>query len=103
MTIDVPTVFRLRVELQALSNALGRATSDRLKLLRMTDKALATAQSSELGGAALLSRLRKLHAAFDADLPVDRGEAADTLRHWASTLTLPGESVPPRAAAALAY
>ncbi|HEX8431312.1 MAG TPA: hypothetical protein VF625_08495, partial [Longimicrobium sp.] len=97
-----PALFQLRVELQALSNALERSTSDRLKLLRMTSKALGTTLSSELGGAALLSRLRKLHTALDADLPVDRRETAGSLRHLAATLARAGETVPPRAAAAMA-
>jgi hypothetical protein len=99
----MPTLFQLRVEIQALANALERETSDRLKLLRLTSKALGTTLGSELGGAAaLLSRLRKLHAALDADLPVDRREAAGSLRHLSANLVRPGESVPPRASAALA-
>ena len=102
MLIEIPALFQLRVELQALANALERSTSDRLKLLRMTSKALDTALGSELGGAALLSRLRKLHAAFDADLPVDRRDTAGSLRHLSASLARAGETVPPRASAAMA-
>lgn len=102
MLRETPTLFQLRVEIQALANALERETSDRLKLLRLTSKALGTTLSSELGGAALLSRLRKLHTAFDADHPVDRREAAGSLRHLSANLARPGETVPPRASAALA-
>lgn len=92
MNIEVPVAFQLRVELQALANALVRATSDRLKLLRLAENALHTAESSRLGDASLPARLRSLRNTLSHDLAVDRVDAAATFRRLAGTVPLPGRT-----------
>ncbi|HEY0035796.1 MAG TPA: hypothetical protein VGB66_03865 [Longimicrobium sp.] len=101
MNIQVPVAFQLRIELQALSNALLRATSDRLKLLRLAESALTTAESSGLGDATLRGRLRVLRDTLLRDLPVDRADASAVFRRLAGTVDVAArESV--RQGAALA-
>ena len=92
MNIEVPIAFQLRVELQALSNALVRATSDRLKLLRLADNALHTVDGCRLGDPTLSTRLRGLRDALSLDLAVDRADASATFRRLAGTVPLPGRA-----------
>ena len=92
MNIDVPVAFQLRIELQALSNALLRATSDRLKLLRLADNALHTAEGCGLGDPSLGKRLRGIRDTLSLDLPLDRAEAASVFRRLAATVPVPGRA-----------
>ena len=98
MNIEVPVAFQLRVELQALSNALVRATSDRLKLLRLAQNALHTVEGCRLGDPSLATRLQGIRDALSLDLPVDRAEASATFRRMAGTVPLPARATPATAA-----
>ncbi len=86
MNIEVPVVFQLRIQVQALANGLRRGTSDRLKLLRLTESALATAESSGLGANDLRTRLRSVRNTLDHDQPLDRAEAAAAFQRLSATL-----------------
>ncbi|CAA9303137.1 MAG: hypothetical protein AVDCRST_MAG68-631 [uncultured Gemmatimonadetes bacterium] len=86
MNIEVPVVFQLRIEVQALANGLRRATSDRLKLLRLSETALATAERSGLGDGTLRTRLRAVRDALARDLPLDRAEAAAVFQRCSGAL-----------------
>jgi hypothetical protein len=89
MNIEVPAVFQLRIEVQALANGLRRATSDRLKLLRLADTALATAERSGVGDGTLRARLRSVRDTLHRDLPLDRYEAAAVFQRLSGTLRQP--------------
>ena len=84
----LPVRFQVRTEIQALVNALRRPTSDRLKLLRMADKALGTLDGSGLAAGDLRSRLAGIQHALASEQPLDRHEAAATLDRSASVIEL---------------
>jgi hypothetical protein len=89
MNIEVPAIFQLRIEVQALANGLRRATSDRLKLLRLADTALATAERTGVGDGTLRARLRSVRDTLDRDLPLDRYEAAAAFQRFSGALRPP--------------
>jgi hypothetical protein len=83
MNVTIPARLQLRIELQALCNALRRATSDRLKLLRLAGSALATAEAGA-GDAAVRARLREVRDTLARDLPLDRARTAADLQRFSS-------------------
>ena len=89
MNIEVPAIFQLRIEVQALANGLRRGTSDRLKLLRLTQTALATAERSGVGDGTLRARLRAVRDTLEGDLPLDRAEAAAAFQRFSGALRQP--------------
>lgn len=79
MNERLPVRFQARVRLQALSNALRRPTSDRLKLLRLTNDAFGGLDRADLAEEMLRTRLHSLRAALESDRVLDRAEYAAAL------------------------
>lgn len=96
MNVTIPTPFLLRIELQALSNGLRRATSDRLKLLRLAENALATVEENGLGDAALRARLRAVRETLQRDLPLNRLAVAAEFQRFSAAIGTARPPVAPR-------
>ena len=75
----LPLRFQLRIELQALVNALRRPTSDPLKLIRLAGGCLETLEQVGVDAVGLRPRLDGLKHALAAGAPLDRMEAAALL------------------------
>lgn len=87
MNDRLPVRFQARVRLQALSNALRRPTSDRLKLLRLTNDAVGGLDRADLAEEMLRSRLHSLRAALEAERALDRDEYATALDNCAALIS----------------
>lgn len=75
----LPSLFQVRVHLQALVNALRRPTSDRLKLVRLAGEAIRVLDCAEPDERTLRSRLVWLKIALEDERALDRGEYASEL------------------------
>ncbi len=75
----LPSRFQMRVQLQALVNALRRPTSDVAKLVRMVDQAITVLDRVEPDEKTLRSRLVWLKIGLEGDRAVDRGQYAAEL------------------------
>ncbi len=78
-TTALPIRFKLRVDVQALVNALRRPTSDRMKLLRLAADALRTLDMAGIGDGQLRTRLAGVHDALLAARALDVEECAAQL------------------------
>lgn len=83
-TTALPIRFKLRVEVQALVNALRRPTSDRMKLLRLAANALRTLEVAGIREGQLRTRLAGVHDALAAARKLDLEECAAQLDHSAT-------------------
>ncbi|HEX8695506.1 MAG TPA: hypothetical protein VF746_24045 [Longimicrobium sp.] len=96
MNDRLPVRFQARVRLQALSNALRRPTSDRLKLLRLTVDAVGVLDRAELAEEMLRTRLHSLRAALEAERALDRDEYATALDNCAAAISWTPIPIAPR-------
>jgi hypothetical protein len=98
----LPLRFQLRVQVQALVNALRRPTSDASKLLRLSCGALETLEKSDVMDAELRQSLLRLCAELRAGQDVDRLQRAALLDraaaavHWTRADFRPAHAAPAR-------
>ena len=87
MQTGLPARFQVRVQVQALVNALRRPTSDRMKLLRLAGEALSALDRCGLpGDESLRAQVKELRAALQAGGPVDVADYAAELGRAASRI-----------------